>query len=913
MKIKKMKVSQRLIGSVLFTLVSIFTFASTKVTDLVCEYHVNPIGIDVEKPRLSWQIFTTKPNFMQKAYEIQVFSNSDPIWTSGKVESDQSTQVVYEGKPLKSMQRVYWKVRVWDKNNQPTDWSKPAFWETGLLDISLWSAKWITSIDNEKLGVNGPSNYFRKEFTVTKKLSSARVYITSLGLYELYLNGKKVGNDLFTPGWTSYKKRLQYQTYDIIDLLKEKNAVGALLGDGWYRGRLGWIKGNKPYGTQLALLVQIQLNYSDGTSQTIISDKDWKIGQSPVLSSSIYDGENYDANLEKKDWCLAGYDDKSWTNAITIEHSKSIIVAPQGVPVRAIQEITPLKIITTPKGETVWDLGQNMVGWVRLKVKGTKGQKATIKFAETLDKQGNFYTENLRSAISTDVYILKGGDEETYEPHFTFHGFRYVKVEGLTAKPEIENITGIVIHSDMKPTGTFTCSDSMINKLQKNIQWGQKGNFLDIPTDCPQRDERLGWTGDAQVFAATAAYNFDVSAFYTKWLGDMAADQLPDGQIPFLIPNVVNGNSSSTAWADAAIIIPWNIYKTYGDKRILEVQYNSMKGWVDYMNKRAGDNYLWKGDTHFGDWLDFASNKTGDNKGVTDKDLIANAYFYHSTDLVSKMAGIIGKNADSDKYAELAKKIKIAFNNEFVTANGRLVSQTQTAYGLALSFGLLPENLVETVATQLANDVNNSKQLTTGFVGTPTICNSLSASNHDDLAFMLVNRKKYPSWLYPITMGATTIWERWDGQKPDSTFQSSEMNSFNHYSYGAIGEWLYSRVAGLNIDIKNPGYKHIIFSPHTGGGLTNANAEYLSMYGLIKSGWKLNENTFTYSISVPANTTGTVILPIVDADKLQLNNSVLPIEMKKNLIVDKNGIKIEIGSGNYQFSYAVKNELYSKK
>lgn len=569
----------------------------------------------------------------------------------------------------------------------------------------------------------------------------------------------------------------------------------------------------------------------------------------------------YDAGLEMDGWASTGFDAGNWEAADVLDKPKNQLIAPQGVPVKAVEEIKPIKLITTPKGEMVFDLGQNMVGWVRIKMNGEKGEKAILKFAEVLDKDGNFYTANLRSAKCTDTYIFKGEGVETYEPKFTFHGFRYLLLEGLKEAPDLEDITGVVIYSDMKPTGSFSCSDDMINQLPHNIQWGQKGNFLDVPTDCPQRDERLGWTGDAQVFAPTAAYNFDVAAFFTKWTKDITADQLPDGKVPHVIPDVLKGGGGSTAWADASIIVPWITYLSYGDTRILEEQYESMKMWVGFMQDKAGDDHLWTRGAHFGDWLAYATTRSDYPGATTEKDLIATAYYSYSSGLLAKIAEIIGETADAKKYAALSENIKKAFVTEFVTSSGRLVSHTQTAYCLAIAFDLLPEDLIPKAAEYLAGDVKKMKHLTTGFVGTPLLCKTLSDQGYEDLAFMLLNRKDYPSWLYPVTQGATTIWERWDGQKPDGSFQSIGMNSFNHYAYGAIGEWLYTYVSGINIDEENPGYKHFVLAPHPGGGLTNANAEFDSMYGKIKSAWKIEGNNVVYNVEVPANTTATVILP----------------------------------------------------
>ena len=895
-------------------LVSFSTKAKTVVENLVTEYRVNPIGIDIEKPRLSWQLIADEKDVMQTAYEIRVAgseaglsSRNKLIWGSGKVESDESVNVPYQGPALTSMQRVYWQVRVWDTKNKASAWSKPAYWELGLLEPDSWKASWIAVPKEPESGESKPSPYFRKEFKLSKKVKSARVYVTAKGLYELFMNGQKVGKDLFTPGWTSYNKRLQYQTYDVTSLLQSENSLGAVLGDGWFRGHIGFSGQRDYYGNRLALLVQLQVNYTDGTSEQITTDKSWTWSDGAIRESDIYNGELYDARLEASGWTRVGFDDSSWQPVEELSLAKDILVAPQGVPVRATTEIKPLKKLTTPKGETVFDMGQNMVGWVRLNVQGKKGDQVVLKFAEVLDKEGNFYTANLRSAKSTDTYILKGDGDEIYEPHFTFHGFRFVKVEQFPGVPELENIMGVVIHSAMEPTGTFSCSDSLINQLQHNIQWGQRGNFVDVPTDCPQRDERLGWTGDAQVFSMTAAFNFDVAPFYTKWLKDVAADQQPNGIIPHVIPDVLRGAGGSTAWADVSVIVPWTMYRMYGDKRILSEQYASMKAWVEYMKSQAGDDHLWTGGEHFGDWLAFASTRSDYTGATTEKDLIATAYYCYSTKLLSKIAAIIGENEDASAYAVLADQVKKAFIAEFVTPNGRLVSHTQTAYALALSFDLLPDNVKANSAAYFADDVKKFGHLTTGFVGTPLLCSTLSSIGRDDLAFMLLTRKDYPSWLYPVTQGATTIWERWDGQKPDGSFQDVGMNSFNHYAYGAIGEWLYNHVAGLSMDVGNPGFKHILFSPHAGGGLTQAGVEFKSMYGLICSSWKIENGEFIYDITIPANTTASVSLPGTGTDTLVMNSKPLPDELKRTLNKTAAGLSLELGSGKYRFRYQLKD------
>ncbi len=885
-----------------------FSAKNTTVTDLICEYHTNPLGIDILKPRLSWKIASTETNVMQSAYEIKVTNQTAKgkvLWNSGKISSDRSVNITYDGPELSSMQRVYWQVRVWDNNGKATDWSEPAYWEMGILKPELWTASWITMESESKTDSSPPAHYYRNKFESKKKVKSARAYVTSLGLYELYLNGAKVGDQLFTPGWTSYNKRLQYQTYDVTSMIQQKNAIGAILGDGWYRGNIGWQDQRNYYGNQLALLVQLKIEYTDGTSETIGSDKTWKASTGPIVESDIYNGELYDARLEMDGWANVGFDESKWESVGILNKSKNNLISPQGVPVKAVEKIKPIELIETPNGEMVFDLGQNMVGWVQIKMKGKKGEKVVMKFAEVLDKEGNFYTDNLRSAKVTDTYIFKGDGVETYEPKFTFHGFRFLKLEGLKEAPAFEDITGIVIHSAMKPTGTFSCSDSLINQLQHNIQWGQKGNFLDVPTDCPQRDERLGWTGDAQVFSPTAAFNFDVSAFYTKWMKDVAADQLPDGKVPHVIPDVLKGGGGSTAWADAALVVPWTTYLAYGDKRILEVQYPSMKAWVEYMHNRAGDDNLWTGDQHFGDWLAFATTRSDYPGATTEKDLIATAYYAYSSGLLAKIAKIIGKNDDAAKYAKLSADIKKAFVHEFVAPSGMLVSNTQTAYLLAIAFDLLPADLVPKSAAYLAEDVEKFKHLTTGFVGTPLLCKTLSAQGYDELAFMLLNRKEYPSWLYPVTQGATTIWERWDGQKPDGTFQSVGMNSFNHYAYGAIGEWLYTYVAGIQIDTENPGYKHFFLAPHPGGGLTNAKATFESIHGEIKSAWKIDGGNMVYEVAVPANTSATVTLPEAILGNVSVNNSALTDDKLKDAKQEQKSVTLKLGSGNYSFSYPI--------
>ena len=571
--------------------------------------------------------------------------------------------------------------------------------------------------------------------------------------------------------------------------------------------------------------------------------------------------------------------------------------------VKKHETFKPVKVFTTPKGEKVIDFGQNLVGWVIVKAKGNAGDKITILHAEVLDKQGNFYIENLRAAKTTATYYLAGKGEETFEPHFTFYGFRYIKIEGVD-DIRAENFTAVALYSDMKPTGTFTSSNALINQLQHNIQWGQRGNFLDVPTDCPQRDERLGWTGDAQAFSRTASFNFGVNNFFAKWLRDVEADQLPSGSVPFVIPNVLGpGAGAATGWADAATIIPWNMWLAYGDKKILENQYNSMKNWVGYMEK-ASKNYLWNTGFHFGDWLFYRPFDDNDGRSaVTDKYMIAQCFFANSVQIMINTAKVLGKNEDIAKYTELIKNLKEAFVKEYLTPNGRLVSGTQTAYVLALNFDMLPENLREQAVEKLVENIKAyNNHLTTGFLGTPYLCHVLNRFGKTDVAFTLLMQESYPSWLYPVKRGATTIWERWNGIRPDSTFEPASMNSFNHYAYGAIGDWMYQVVAGLDTYEDGPGYKHIKIKPHIGGGLTNASASLQTYYGKASSGWKLEGNKIIMDIEIPANTTATVFVPA--SNKEAITESGNAVSSSKELLVTgtENGyVILKVNSGKYHF------------
>ncbi|MGC8781143.1 MAG: family 78 glycoside hydrolase catalytic domain [Anaerolineae bacterium] len=882
-----------------------------RVTQLRCEYLTNPLGLGMPAPRLSWVLESNRRGERQTAYQIIAASSPEKlagdeadVWDSGKVASAETCHVRYAGPTLASRQRVWWKVRVWDGDGEPSAWSEPAWWEMGLLARQEWIGRWIGGPLKGGPRSSCPAPFLRKGFRLEQEVRFARLYVTALGLYEVEINGQRVGRDIFTPGWTDYKKRVQYQVYDVTDLLQAgENAIGAILGDGWYCGNVAAF-GRQLYGDRPRLLAQLEITLADGRTMTVATDDSWKVAYGPILEADLIMGEAYDARLEFPGWSTAGFDDGSWW-PVQVFPDPGIELSPmRGQPVRRQEELKPIAAPRQFRGwvssKWVFDLGQNMVGWVRIKVRGPAGATVTLRFGEMLNPDGTLYTANLRTARATDYYTLKGDGEEVWEPRFTFHGFRYVELSGLPGEVTADAVTGVVVHSDAPLSGAFECSDPLVNQLQHNIQWGQKGNYLEVPTDCPQRDERLGWTGDAQVFIRTGIFNRDVAAFFTKWQRDLADAQSPEGAFPMVAPSVL-GPDGGPAWADAGIICPWTVYQCYGDTALLAEHYDSLARFIAYLEQTSQD-YIrsyegYPGFPGFGDWL--ALDGSGLTDGGTRKDLIGTAFFAYSARLMGRIAAALGKAAVAERYAQLFENVRAAFQKRFVTPAGLVAGATQTSYVLALHFDLLPPALRPVAVDQIVRDIRRrNNHLSTGFVGASYLPFVLSEGGRLDVAYELLFQKTWPSWLYAVTQGATTIWERWDGWTHDKGFQDVGMNSFNHYAYGAIGEWLYRVVAGLDLDPDRPGYAHIVIRPHPGGGLTHARAAYDSIRGKIVSGWRVADGLLTLEVTVPANTTATVYMPTADPGQVTEEGGMAGVTFVRP---EEGRAVYEVGAGSYVF------------
>ena len=832
---------------------------------LQVEHLRETLGIGTPQLRLSWTIETDIREWYQGGYEIEEYDASGALMEqTGRVDSDESILVDWPFAPLESRAQVSVRVRVWGRDGSESDWSDRVLIEAGLLNPSDWSAQFITPAWDEDITKSNPAPYLRREFELRMGIKAARLYITALGLYEAEINGKVVGDNVFSPGWTVYDERLRYQTFDVTEMLTEgRNAIGAVLGDGWFRGRIGFAGGQRNvYGKQVALFAQLEIQYSDGSSERIVTDESWRAATGPILLNGIYDGETYDARLEHSGWTLPGFDDLSWSPVRTVEWNMNALEAPLHAPVRRIEIVAPVSIHQSPSGRTIVDFGQNLVGRLSIHVNGPAGHTITLRHAEVLE-HGELGTRPLRFAEATDRYTLKGTANETWEPRFTFHGFRYVEVNGWPGELNPQDIRAVVLHSDLERTGWFETSDPLLNQLHQNVVWGMRGNFLDVPTDCPQRDERLGWTGDLQVFSPTASYLYDVSGLLQSWLKDLEVEQHKSGgSVPHVIPNVLGKNSgAAAAWADAATVVPWVMYQRFGDAGILADQFESMRAWVDHVASLAGESFLWDKGFQFGDWLDPTAPPDKPAQARTDKAVIASAYFIHSADLVTLAAEVLGRTHEQERYRNLAAEARAAFAREYITPSGRLMCDAETAYGLAIAFDLFPTAEQRQRAGERLNELvrESGYRIRTGFVGTPLLCDALCSMGHYLAAYRLLLQRECPSWLYPVTMGATTVWERWDSMLPDGTINPGEMTSFNHYALGAVADWMHRTIGGLTPT--EPGYRRMEIQPRPGGGLTHAHARHITPYGLADSSWKIENGKFELNVTIPPNTTALITLP----------------------------------------------------
>jgi len=861
-----------------------------KVSNLKINHLVNPLGFDLGKPRFSF-ITSETSGKSQKAAQIRVALDDKMqsiIFDSG--ERDDIDSLAYK-LPIKldATTRYYWNVTVWADNGD-TGTSETSWFETGKLKES-WRGKWIKADLDDKI-----HPVLSKEFSISKDIISARAYVCGLGLYEMNINKEKVGEEYFTPNYNAYNKWLQYQSYDITDSLKPgDNIVEVSLGNGWYKGRFGFEGLTEGiYGDKFALLFEMVIKYSDGSNTIISSDDTWKARKSNIIDSSIYDGEIYDATLEEENIYK--------TVNIDLDYNK--LKARLSLPVIIKERLKPIELIITPLGETVLDMGQNMVGWLQFRTNAPLGREIKLQYGEVL-QEGNFYRDNLRSAKAEFTYKADG-KETLVRPHFTFYGFRYVKVVGWEGEFNLEDFTGCVIYSDMEQTGSIETSDPLINKLILNALWGQKGNFLDTPTDCPQRDERMGWTGDAQVFSGTASFNMDTYAFFNKYLFDLGKEQeTRGGMVPYVVPAVNLSGGGSSAWGDAATIIPWNVYLHFGDKAILEQQFDSMRGWVDYIKRvddASGGARLWTVGFHYGDWLALDGNDPNSPFGGTETSFISSAYYAYSAGLVAKAAKVLGKKELAKDYRKLSKEIKNAMTEEYFTEKGRLAINTQTAYIISLFMNLVPKKYRERTIRDLESKLNSDNNyLKTGFVGTTYACRTLSENGENELAYTLLLNKDYPSWLYPVTMGATTIWERWNSILPDGKISGTGMNSLNHYAYGSIVEWMYRNMAGINPTEEKPGFRKAKLAPMPDPRFKYVKAKLASAAGLYESEWSIDENKLlTFKFVIPFNATATVILPKVKLQDVKLNGNLLK-DMELPSWEQADNSCVDLYSGTWEF------------
>ena len=830
-----------------------------KLYDLKTEYRVNPIGLDEPRPAFSWKLKSDKKGVYQDSCRITVFDGEACVWDSGWLKTGQSLYHVYAGKALKP--RAAYRVTVEVTDGTGDTASAEGRFEMGLMDCRSMKADWITHAFADDLE---PCAVFEKCFSLSKPIAQARAYVTALGVYAMELNGKRVGEDRFAPGWTSYQERLQVQTYDLTPYLGKDNTLTVTVGNGWYKGILGFYNQGCHYGPRTALLGQITLEYADGSTETIVTDESWLSATGPRRYSEIYHGEVIDYSLPEQEKLPA----KKY------DYTKDILVGQENEPVRITQRVPVIEVLHTPNGDTVLDFGQNLTGVVEARLRCPKGTAVKLRHAEALDEKGNLFTTNLRTAKAADTYICSGGDD-VFLPEFTYHGFRYVAVEGLE---EIDPVafTACVLHTDFGRPGFFSCSDEKITRLWQNVDWTMRSNYLDVPMDCPQRDERLGYTGDAEIFLPTALFHGDLALFYRKWLRDLRVEQSDEFGVPLSVPDILRTHTCVSIWHEAATIVPWLIWETYGDRRVLEEQYDSMARSVEYTRRLAGVKGLLQNENsaQFGDWLAldypkgpfrkipegilFPSNE--EKGGGTELHLIGNAYYLYSIDIMAKTAAVLGKSEDETEWQALYQDVLQKFRAEYVTANGRLLSDTQTAAALALRFGLVEEKHRGRVLDFLKlNLIKNKKHLRTGFVGTEYLPHVLSQNGLHQLMGDILFKEDCPSWLYEVNLGATTVWELWDGVNEDGSFNLFEMNSLNQYGFATVGDWLVKELAGLSA--LEPGYKKSRIAPRPVKGIPEVKASYETPYGLLSVDFTCRAGQITAHVRIPENTTAEVSLP----------------------------------------------------
>jgi alpha-L-rhamnosidase len=887
-------------------------------TGLRCAHLVNPLGVAPRRVRLSWQLDGTGTGQSQSAYQVQVTPETgEPgaAWDSGRIGSGDSTDIPYAGIPLRPAARYRWRVRVWDEDGGESAWSEPAWFEVEL-DPAGWRAKWIRpgrppggfrppsapTLPDPVIKAMHPVPCLRRSFTLASQVRSARLYVSALGLYEARLNGAKVGDAFLAPGWTDYASRIPYQTYDVTSMLRQgENVLGALLADGWYCGFVGFDgkRAGAHYGSAPEFLAQLAITLADGSEELITTSESWQSHASAIRHSDLLMGESQDLRLEPAGWDAPGFDAGGWQDAEAAERDRRPLVADPAPPVRVTEEIAPRRITRDPAGRHIVDFGQNLTGWVRISLAGAAGVRIRVRHGEVLAADGSLYTENLRSARQADEYVSSGGTQ-TLEPRFTLHGFRYAEISGYPGEPGPDAITARVAHSDIPPAGSFESSQPWLNQLFRAIDWGQRGNFISVPTDCPQRDERLGWMGDAQIFARTACYNRDVAAFLGKWLDDVTDAQLPSGAYTDIAPRLHMTWAGAPAWGDAGVIVPWTLYSMYGDRGILQRTYPAMSRWMDFL---AGGNPGFLRERNLGnsynDWL-----APGDDN--TPQELLATAYWAHDASLMAEIAEAIGRQDDAAAYRELGAKIRAAFAAAFVEADGRITSGTQTAYVLGLHMNLVPDALASRAAAHLVDAIRVANwHLTTGFVGVGYLLPVLSAAGYTDVAYRLLEQESRPSWRYMLSHGATTIWERWDGWSEEAGFQSPEMNSFNHYALGSVGEWLYRFVLGIDQEPGTAGFSRVVLRPHPGGSLTSAEGSYRSVRGTIQSGWQASSEELVLRVALPPNVTASVRLPSADPEQVRDGDGAGPAAIAPfpgaPVAAGVREAVFEIGSGRHEF------------